>query len=199
MTVEAAAVRATSPGEVPERRAAVKGGDRPERRRRSGAPCFRRDGRSEEARKIGAAILEVLAGARTPTDAATDLGVSLPRYYQLEARGLEGLVQACEPRERGRKKTPENDLEKTRRELGKLQRECARNQALLRVAQRTVGLSSPPKAPAKPEPGRKRKKRRATARALKAAEVLKREAGGGSPMEKGGRAGDDGAPGHDVR
>jgi hypothetical protein len=196
MTVEAAAIRAAVPGEV---RPASKGDERPGRQRRGRAPCFRREGRSDEARKTGAAILEVLAGARTPTDAATDLGVSLPRYYQLEARGLEGLIHACEPRGRGRKKTPENELEKTKREFGRLQRECARNQALLRVAQRTVGLSPPPKAPSKPEPGRKRKKRRATARALKAAEVLKREAGGGSPMEKGGRAGDDGAPGRDVR
>jgi hypothetical protein len=45
-------------------------------------------------KRQAAAILEVLAGARTPTEAATALAVSLPRYYQLESRALEGLVAA---------------------------------------------------------------------------------------------------------
>jgi hypothetical protein len=37
-------------------------------------------GASAEAKRVAAAILEVLAGARTPTEAAQALGLSLPRY-----------------------------------------------------------------------------------------------------------------------
>jgi hypothetical protein len=46
-------------------------------------------------------ILEVLAGMRTPTEAATVVGLSVPRYYLWEQRALEGLVRACEPRPKG--------------------------------------------------------------------------------------------------
>ncbi|MFO0802005.1 MAG: hypothetical protein U0791_02620 [Gemmataceae bacterium] len=53
---------------------------------------------SREAKRMAAILLDVLAGSRTPTQAAETLGVSLPRYYQLESRGLDGLLMACEPR-----------------------------------------------------------------------------------------------------
>jgi hypothetical protein len=167
------------------------GGGKVVRLRRAG-PHVHPEGRSAEARKLGAAILEVLAGARTPTDAAKTIGVSLPRYYALEIRALDGLLQACEPRTKGRKRTPEREADRVKREMEKLERECARTQALLRVAQRSVGLSPPPKPQAKPEPGMKRRKRRGTARALKAAVMLKVE-GSGKPLEKGGGAGHDAA------
>ena len=53
---------------------------RPKRRPRGeGFPKLRRDERSEEAKRLAAAILEVLAGARTPLEAAQSLGVSLTR------------------------------------------------------------------------------------------------------------------------
>ena len=57
---------------------------------------------SREAKRLAAVILDVLAGSRTPTQAAEGLEQSLPRYYQLEARGLGGLQEPCEPRPRGR-------------------------------------------------------------------------------------------------
>jgi hypothetical protein len=47
------------------------------------------------------AILEVLAGLRTPAEAAQSLQISLPRYYVLETRALEGLVAGCEPKPLG--------------------------------------------------------------------------------------------------
>ena len=56
---------------------------------------------SREAKQRAAAILEVLAGARTPTAAAQALGVSLTRYYLLEEKALVGLLAACEPQPRG--------------------------------------------------------------------------------------------------
>jgi len=125
------------------------------------------EGASAEARKRAAAILEVLAGARTPTAAAEALGVSLPRYYVLEVQALHGMLVACEPRTMGRGPSAESALAALKRECEQLRRDCARQQALVRAAQRTIGL--PPPTPVKPAPmGKKRRRRRPTARALRA-------------------------------
>src|SRR5690349_19000906 len=69
-----------------------------------------------QAKRLAAAILEVLAGARTPTEAATALGLSRPRYYQVETRAVRGLVAACEARPRGRAPTVEKELAALRQE-----------------------------------------------------------------------------------
>jgi hypothetical protein len=131
------------------------------------------DGGSRGARRLAAAILEVLAGARLPSEAASALGMGVPRYYFLEARALKGLVEACEPKPMGRVRTPESELALVRKELAGMQRENARLSALVRAAQRTVGLSAPP--PPKPAAkGKKpKKKRKPTVRALRAVERLK--------------------------
>lgn len=131
------------------------------------------EGGSRGARKLAAAILEVLAGARLPSDAALALGIGVPRYYLLEARALKGLVCACEPRPIGKVRTPESELAAVRKDLETLQRENARLSALVRAAQRTVGLSAPP--PSKPAAkGKKaKKKRKPTVRALRAVDRLK--------------------------
>lgn len=131
------------------------------------------DGGSRDARRLAAAILEVLGGARLPSDAAGALGISLPRYYFLETRALNGLVEACEPRPIGRVRSPESELAVVQKDLGKLQRENARLLALVRVAQRTIGLAAPP--PAKPSAHGKKKKRKPTVRALRAVEHLKKD------------------------
>ncbi|MFH0909904.1 MAG: hypothetical protein V1918_00095 [Planctomycetota bacterium] len=148
-----------------------------------------------EAKRLAAAILEVLAGGRTPTEAATALGISPPRYYALEQRALNGLIASCRRRPRGRGKTAEREVEKLRAEIRRLERDCGRWQALLRAAQRTVGLPAP--QPAKPSAGRKRGPRRSrVARALRAAGALKAEAKVKpveEPLEKGGGIGDDAA------
>jgi hypothetical protein len=132
-------------------------------------------GASVEARTRAAAILEVLAGARTPLQAAEALGVSLPRYYLLEQQALHGMLVACEPRSRGREPSPASALAALRSECEQLRRECARQQALVRAAQRAIGL--PPPAVAKPDgSGKKRRRRRPVARALRAAARLQTEA-----------------------
>src|SRR5262249_13217632 len=122
---------------------------------------------------------EVLAGARLPSEAAGQLGLSLARYYQIEARALAGLVAACEPRRRGRAAPPGNDPVALRRECERLRREGARQQALVRAAQRAVGLAPSPAeaAPAPAGAGRKRRRRRPTARALRAAALLREQPG----------------------
>ena len=97
-----------------------------------------------EAKRLAAAILEVLAGLRTPAQAASLVNVSLPRYYQLEARAVAGLVRACEPQPKGRRRGPLNELAALTKENERLRRDLGRQQSLVRLAQRSVGLSPPP-------------------------------------------------------
>jgi hypothetical protein len=61
-----------------------------------------------------------------------------------------------------------------RRECEQLRRECSRQQALVRAAQRTIGLT-PPASPKPEKNGKQRRKRRPTARALRAAVRLRDE------------------------
>jgi hypothetical protein len=85
-------------------------------------------------------ILETLTGVRTTQEAADALGVAPARYYQLETYALQGMVEALEPRQRGRKVSVEHELERERTEVRRLEREVARQQALYRSAQRALGV-----------------------------------------------------------
>src|SRR5213594_2735583 len=98
----------------------------------------------EGAKRSAAMILEVLAGLRTPSEASTALGVTTMRYYVLERRALEGMVQALAPRPKGKRRRPEDALQEAGREKVRLEREMGRLQALVRAAQRTIGLPPPP-------------------------------------------------------
>jgi len=132
-------------------------------------------GGSKEANRIAVAILEVMGGLRTTVEAADSLKVSLPRYYTLEARAIDGLVAACEPKPRGKQPSPAAKITSLEKELEQSQRQCARLQALVRTAQRSVGLSVAETQKAKPSTrrGRKgRRKRGPTSRALTMAEKL---------------------------
>src|SRR4051812_10705900 len=90
-------------------------------------PCSERN---LHARRLAAAVLEVLAGLRGPAEAAQVLGISLARYYQVERRALDGLVAGCEPRRRGAAQRGPSELATLRQECSRLRRECARQQAL---------------------------------------------------------------------
>jgi len=131
-----------------------------------------------EANRIAVAILEVLAGLRTPAEAAQALQISVPRYYVLETRALEGMVAGCEPKPLGKQPTPETRIAALEKELQQVRHQCDRQQALVRVAQRTMGLSLPAarsgkqKADADRAPA-KRRRRRPTVRALRAAKTLR--------------------------
>jgi hypothetical protein len=141
---------------------------------------------SRDANRVAAAILEVLAGVRTPTDAAQALLVSVPRYYQLEQRALEGLIAACEPRRLGRVQTSESRVSALEKEVQRWQQECARQQALVRAAQRSIGLAAPAvKSVAKT---RGKKTRRPTVRALRAAKALRAAADTTSSANSSGAA-----------
>lgn len=122
---------------------------------------------------------------RTPT-AAEVLSVSAPRYYALESRALEGMLKACQKRGRGPRRTAEREAARLRVEVGRLEREGARLGALLRAAQRAVGLpppEDPKRRPKEPGPG-KRRARRPVARALKAARAITQEEVATQPAEK---------------
>ncbi len=149
--------------------------DRPPRQRRvkqPGGPGLTQD-TSRQAKQVAAAILEVLAGARTPQQAAEALTVSLPRYYQLESRALRSVVVACEARPKGRVRSPASEVAKLKAQNAQLQREVTRQQALVRAAQRSVGLA-PPAAPPPKVAGKKRR-RRPVARALSVATRLRQD------------------------
>ncbi|MHC4669904.1 MAG: hypothetical protein ACYTFD_16055 [Planctomycetota bacterium] len=113
---------------------------------------------SKRARQITVAVLETLSGELSTTEAAAKLGVSLSRYYQLEARALTGILQAVEPRTKGPQKTPEREIQALQAEKKHLERELRRHQALLRAAHRSVGLAQGGSKPTSSK-GRARKKR----------------------------------------
>ena len=133
-----------------------------------------------DGRRIALAILEALAGTKTPTEAAADLGVSLTYYYTLETKALEGLVRACEPKPKGRQLTMERKLEESEKENDQLRRELRRAQAVARAAQRSLEIAPSPPAPRKKKVTKKKagkRRKRATVRALKAADRLRTEVG----------------------
>lgn len=127
------------------------------------------EGGSRDARRIAMLILEVLGGQRTPTDAARELGVSVTRYYGLEANALEALVEACEPKRRGPRRSADAHIATLEKKVAQLERECARRQSLIRLSQRALGLGKPAEPVRKPG---KRGPKRPVVRALKAASQL---------------------------
>jgi hypothetical protein len=150
---------------------------------RPAVPALQLSATTPEARRWAAAILEVLAGVRTPLQAAEALGVSLPRYYAVELRALHGLLAGCEARPHGRVPSPHSRVQALEQECERLRRQTARQQALLRVAQRTVGLpaASPGKTAAGSAAGsQKGRRRRPRVRALRVLERLQEEAAAAS-------------------
>jgi hypothetical protein len=153
---------------------------------RVAVPRLRTDGVSPEARRQAAAILEVLAGVRTPSEVAQQLAISLTRYYIIEGRALQGLVAACAPRPQGRVRTPASELAALRRECEQLRRQVARQQALLRVTERTVGLTGAAPSAKSDRESPKKRRRKPKARALQAAAVLQAPAApAAAPSDKG--------------
>jgi hypothetical protein len=130
---------------------------------------------SREAKRLGSAILEVLGGLRSPTEASELLGISPQRYYKLEARAVQGLLQALEtPADRRRRARPDKELASVEAERDRLRRELQRAQALVRIAQRHVGLPAPKATTPKGKGGKRKRKPRVRARRL--ADELREEA-----------------------
>jgi hypothetical protein len=167
---------------LPTEKHASSNGARARQTRTTGGADLGKDS-DRDSRRVAAAILEVLAGARTPTEAAAALAVSVPRYYQLENAALKGLLAACTPKSRGPVPSPDKELTALRRENQRLRHEVTRQQTLVRAAQRTVGLPAPPPTPAT-KPG-KRRRRQPTARALSVANRLQAQNAAQAPAAEG--------------
>lgn len=143
---------------------------------------------SEASRKAAAGILQVLAGLRTPVEVGTALGVSVNRYYQLEQRALEGMLQALEPRARGPRARPGAAVERLEREKARLERELTRHQALLRTTQRALGMAPPVAAKEKPGKGRAKRPRVRAKAVIQALERAELTPAGSSVTGEGGAA-----------
>jgi len=124
-------------------------------------------GGSTEARQTAVVVLQVMAGAIHPADAAAQLTINLPRYYTLEKRALEGMIVACEPRSKGPGPNPGREREALAKEIKRLENEVLRYQALARASQRSLGLKA-----VKAKPATSRKRRKPAVRALKVAQTL---------------------------
>ncbi len=127
-----------------------------------------------DARRRAAQILEVLAGLRTPAQAAEVLGLRVVRYYALERRAVAGMVAALDPKDRRQRRSQRRELSERDRQIHDLSRENTRLAALLRAAQRGVCVE-PGKPPGKAPPGGQ-PTRRPRARALTLARTLSKVA-----------------------
>jgi hypothetical protein len=90
------------------------------------------------AKQRAVVVLEVLSGECGLSEASRRLGISPTRYYALEVRALQGMLQALEPHPR------RVDTAVAQREHVRLTHEVLRLQALVRATQRAVALASPP-------------------------------------------------------
>ncbi len=115
---------------------------------------------SDAARRLVALLLEAWSGVRSTLATSEAMGVTLPRFYQLEARALQMLVTAMEPRPRGRPRTAEDAIGKLQAERQRLLRDVERYQSLYRTAQRALGVAvaRPPEKANNPGPGGKRRR-----------------------------------------
>lgn len=176
---------------------------------------------SDAARRQAALLLEVWSGVRTMQAASDAMGIAVTRFYQLEARALQMMVSAMEPRSRGRPRTAESELGRLKAEKQRLVRDVERFQSLYRTTQRALGIAvvRPVAKTENPGPGGKRKRGpRKKARGQAVAAVLlgnappagareavdgKTEQGPGPRGRTGGRPADQGAPAgnpeHDLR
>ena len=159
---------------------------------------------SDAARRMAALLLEVWSGVRTAQSASDAMAVAPMRFYQLEARALQLMVSAMEPRQRGRQVSAESELHKLKQERMRLQRELERYQSLYRTAQRSLGIVMA-KPPAKGDPvvpgGKRKRGPRRKARGQAVAALLQQPGnevgdgttgtGTGARAEDAGRSGGD--------
>lgn len=132
--------------------------------------AVRLDHLTPQTRRTAACVLEVLAGVRTPEQAAKALELSLPTYYNTEMRALRGLMAGCSSETLGRPVELTSELKAAQARIASLDRQLQRYQALLRASQRSVGLA-PPAPPPPKKPGGRRKK--PSVRALRVVRALR--------------------------
>jgi hypothetical protein len=156
----------------------------------------RSQGASPQAKATAAVILEGLTGMRSAPEAARSLGVTVVRYYALEAQAVAGLLCACEPVAAGPAPglATERELTRLRDEHRRQSQELARLRAFVRTTQRSLGVVPAPAAPVTGsgscEPGKRRRHRRPVVRAL----TVVRKLLGAATVPPAGAAAPDPAP-----
>lgn len=142
---------------------------------------------TDEARRLTFLLLESLSGILGPSEAAEAMGVALPRYYQLETRALQAMIDALEPRPRGRRPDLERELKEAHARAERLARDLKRYQALNRASQRALGLPSTNardrRESRKTKTVRRRRKRSRGERVAAALKGEARSTGGGAGAE----------------
>ena len=111
--------------------------------------------------------------------ASRPAAVPVPRTCFAVRRGMRGSRSALAPRPLGKQPSLENRVKQLEKDLEAARRACARQEALVRLTQRSVGLAAlakPKSAPAPTANGKGRKPRRPMVRALKAAQTLRAQA-----------------------
>jgi hypothetical protein len=117
---------------------------------------------SPPAKRLLALLLEALGGTRSTQEAADAMGVALVRYYQLETRALQAMLEALEPRQRGRKAQSEAECKAAHaKEIERLTAELRRYKSLCRSLQRMTGVPEKAATP-KGSKGRTRRVRKVT-------------------------------------
>jgi hypothetical protein len=144
---------------------------------------------SPHAKRQAAVILEVLSGLRGTVEGSAALGVSVSRYYALDTRALQGFLTGLEPRPKGRRLAPADAQARLQVEKRRLEREVVRPSALLRAAQRSLGVPpvSPPKSRGIRIAGKtsRKKTRQTTPRAVRAITVLRKPVEASPPQSTG--------------
>lgn len=139
---------------------------------------------SDEAKRRATVILEAMCGLRTTQQASDELQIALVRYYVLETRMLQSMIDGLEPRARGRKRDADAEVKQLRSDNKRLEREVMRLQALHRVTQRAVCVKPDrPSKAAKTKDGKPVRKRRARtkSRGERVLAALKSDQSGAGP------------------
>ena len=104
-------------------------------------------GASAQAKTTAAVVLEGLTGLRSAPASAVALGITVARYYAVEAQAVAGLLAACEPAPPGPAPglASERELARLRQQHRLQEQELTRLRAVLRTTQRSLGV--PPAAP----------------------------------------------------
>jgi len=168
--IDAAAVHPSagpSAGPAPRRRGRPKGsvnGSGPWSGRRQAQQAH--VAATPQARTTATLVLESLSGVRSAPQAAQALGVTLARYYVLEAKAIAGLLHACEPTPPGPPpgEASERALARLQATSRQQEQELLRLRAVLRTTERGLGLP-PPARPAGKQ-GKPSRARRPVVRAL---------------------------------
>lgn len=101
---------------------------------------------SAQAKTTAAVVLEGLTGLRSAPASAVALGITVARYYAVEAQAVAGLLAACEPTPPGPAPglASERELARLRQQHRLQEQELTRLRAVLRTTQRSLGV--PPAA-----------------------------------------------------